>query len=551
MNALAPHGLLERLRVGSTPGDKHFGGTPGGAAVRAAFEASGVRFVASSADMERRFDDAVGELGNCIKPLTEREPILQEGGVYLGCWLESTGTINAELLSRFVPSVAGATFASFARHQRADGLFPYKLTADGPVFSQIQLVTPLARSVWNHYCMIGAGKAWLRTLYDAMSRYDEWIATHRDTRGTGAVEAFCAYDTGHDLSARFWHIPDSPLANDSAAYNPDNPFLPLIAPDLTANIACQRVYLSKIAEELGEDGAPWHEKAQASIKALFAQCWDGDDRYFYDRDRNGQFVRIQSDVLLRVLACEVGDDAFFEVMLRRYLLNSRKFFAKFPFTSIALDDPRFDPAFDYNSWCGPTNLLSIIRAPHAFEHHGRHVELTWVIYPILSALFRSTRFAQTLNPFTGKEGFTESYSPSILCLLDFVERLCGIQERPDCTLWFTGLVPYQIEHGDVAHETGYRRVVDGQVYELVNAGGCSTAYLDGELLFSVPKGVRVITDRRGNLREIVGMSVNTISGEMATLEGNIVFSAAANEVLAIGNGEARSISRPGLVHPTY
>ena len=67
---------------------------------------------------------------------------------------------------------------------------------------------------------------------------------------------------------------------------------------------------------------------------------------------------MQSDVLLRVLACEIGDDAFFETALRRYLLNTRKFFAKYPFTSLALDDPRFDPAYDYNSWNGPSNSLS-------------------------------------------------------------------------------------------------------------------------------------------------------------------------------------------------
>lgn len=132
----------------------------------------------------------------------------------------------------------------------------------------------------------------------------------------------------------------------------------------------------------------------------------------------------------RVLACEIGDGKFFAEALRRYLLNTRKFFAKFPFTSIALDDPRHDPAFDYNSWAGPTNLLSLIRAPHAFEHHHRHVELSWVLQPTLLALSRADRFSQTLHPFTGRPGFTEAYSPAILCLLDFLERLCGIQPRP-------------------------------------------------------------------------------------------------------------------------
>ena len=547
----AEHPLLARLRTADVP--ERVGPLQDEAenAALAEWMRSGVRFAASSPQMEERYYQAIRELFSCIKPTAGTGPILNEGGIYLGCWLESTGTINTELLSRFVPSVAERTYAAFAEHQRADGLFPYKLTADGPVFSQIQLVTPLARCVWNHYRLHGGDRAYLRRMYDAMARYDAWLAAWRNTRGTGAVEAFCTYDTGHDLSARFWHVPDSPMGNDPAAYNPDNPILPFVAPDLTANVACQRAYLARIAEELGEDGAPWRAKAERSTAALFEHCYDEADAFFYDLDNNGRHVRVQSDVLLRVLACEIGDDAFFEQALSRYLLNTRKFFARYPFTSIALDDPRFDHNFDQNSWCGPTNFLSLIRAPHAFEAHGRHVELTWVLYPILSALFKASRFAQTLSPFTGREGFTEAYSPSILCLLDFVERLCGIQPRPDGNLWFTGLIPYQIEHRDEAHETAYGRTVDGHRFELVNSATVSTAYRDGALLFHCPKGVRVVTDRSGSVVALVGMSVNEIEGSLRTREGELAFRVAANEQLDLREGRLVSVRPPGIVPPAY
>ena len=541
-------GLLDRLR--STDVMRQTGAMHDDA-VLAEFAASGVRFVASSPQMETRYYDAVRELGSCIKPTSGEQPILNEGGIYLGCWLESTGTINAELLSRFLPSVAAATFASFAEHQREDGLFPYKLTAAGPVFSQIQTVTPLARSVWTHYCLNGRDTAYLARMYAAMARNDAWLARWRDTRGTGAVEAFCAFDTGHDLSARFWHVPDSPFRNDPKAFHPDNPLLPFIAPDLTANVACQRRYLALMAEELGEDGSSWRTKAEASEAALFERCFDAEDGFFYDRDRHDRFVRIQSDVLLRVLTCEIGDDAFFAAALERYLLNTGKFFAKYPFTSIALDDPRFDPAFDYNSWCGPTNFLSLIRAPHAFEHHHRHVELTWAMQPVLTALFKATRFAQTIHPFTGREGFTEAYSPSILCLLDFVERLCGIQPRPDGSLWFTGLTPQQIEHRDQAHETAYARTIDGQQFELVNTEAHLAAYRSGVPLFSGPRGIRVVTDRQGNPTGIIGMSASPVIGVLTTVNGSIAFNVAANEQLDLRGGQLVRVRNPGLTAPTY
>lgn len=543
--------MLAQLRAIDTAGEMGELANPWETAVGDEWMASGVRFASSSASLQARYYRALRELVQCIKPTADDFPILNEGGIYYGCWLESTGTINAELLSRFIPSVAGATFGSFARHQRDDGLFAYKLTADGPVFNQIQLVTPLARSVWNHYRLNGAGKAWLRTMYDAMARYDAWLADNRDTRGTGAVEAFCTYDTGHDLSARFWHVPDSPFGNDPAAFNPGHPTLPFIAPDLTANVVCQRAVLAGIAEELGEDGADWRRKAEASRRALFAHCYDETDGFFYDLDRNGRHVKVQSDVLLRVLACEVGDDAFFDAALERYLLNTAKFFARYPFTSLALDDPRFDPAFDYNSWCGPTNFLSLIRAPHAFEAHNRHVELTWVLHPILSALAKAERFAQTLNPFTGAAGFTEIYSPAILCLLDFIERLSGIMPRPDGTLWFSGMVPWQIEHRDEAHETAYARTVDGATFELVNSRDSSTAWRDREPLFAAPGGIRVVTDRTGSPRALIGMSVNTIDGILKTAGADLAFTIGPNEQLDLIDGAWVRTRAPSLVPPRY
>lgn len=520
-------------------------------ALLAEWLASGVRFVASSERMERRYDQAVRELFACIRPAGTDGPILNEGGIYAGCWLESTGTINAELLSRFLPSVARRTFLAFAEHQRDDGLLPYKLTADGPAFSQIQLVTPPARSAMNHCRLNGEDAAYIGQIYRALARYDAWLAQWRDTRGSGGVEAFCAYDTGHDLSPRFWHVPDSPYRNDPTRYDPANPLVPFIAPDLTAAVACQRRHLAAMAEALGENSEAWVAKAERSEKALYRNCWNDEDGFFYDLDARERHVRVQSDVLLRVLACEVGTREFFDEALRNYLLNTAKFFAKYPFTSIALDDPRYDHGYDYNSWAGPSNFLSLIRAPHAFEHHGRHVELTWVLQPTLTALFRGERFTQTLHPFTGREGFTEAYSPSILCLLDFIERLGGILPRPDGTVWFTTLTPAQIEHRDAVHGTGYARRIGGQTFELVNGAGGSTAWRDGELLFTAPRGVRVVTDRAGTPLALIGMLAGGTEGVLRTAGKEVPFVAAANERLEWRGDGFRSVEAPGLVLPSY
>ncbi len=545
------HELLEALRNQDVAAEIGPLAKPADAALLHEWQASGVRFASSAPRLTKRYYDAVRELFDCIAPAADDTPILHEGGIYHGCWLESTGTINAELLSRFLPSITTATYSAFARYQRDDGLFPYKVTPQGPAYNQIQLVTPLARSVWNHFALNRLDSDWLATMFGAMARYDDWLAENRNTRGTGAVEAFCAYDTGHDLSSRFWHVPDSPFGNDPARYDPDNPILPFIAPDLTANVACQRDYLARIADTLGSDGTSWRTKAAASRDALYEYCYDTEDGYFYDRDRHGRLVRIQSDVLLRVLACEIGEGDFFRSALERYLLNTRKFFAKFPLTSIALDDPRFDQTFGQNSWNGPTNFLTLIRTPHAFEHHGHDVELTWIMQPVLSALFGADRFPQTLNPHNGDAGFTEKYSPSILCLLDYVERLSGILPRPDGKVWLTGLLPKPATHRYEPWETAYSRTVDGARLELLNTARESRYCRDGTLVCRFPNGLRLMTDRAGALLTIKGVSSSIVAGTLEWAGRAFDVTAAPNEVRYFTGDGFEPGGGPGLVLPTY
>lgn len=547
--------ILERLRQEACSPSSHGALTytkPSDKQVMEEFARTGVAFKADPPVLEQVHQHAVTKLLDCIVPNERGELVLQEGGIYAGCWLESTGTINAELLSRFAPSVSQSTYQQFAVGQREDGLLPYKVTKDGAIFKQIQLVTPLARSVWNHYKLNGKDKAFLTQMYHALSAYDQWLADYRDTRGTGCVEAFCTFDTGHDLSPRFWHIPDTPHQNDPKRYDPNSPLLPLLAPDLTASVYCGRKYLARMAEELGEDPAPWEAKAAATKQALMTHCLDVNDQFFYDIDRHGGQVRIQSDVLLRVLACEAVDDDFFADALKRYLLNTRKFFARYPLTSIAMDDPRFDPSSDYNTWAGATNFLSIIRTPHAFEHHHRYVELTWLMQPILSAMGRMERFSQCLSPWTGAEGFTETYSPAILGVLDYIERLCGILPKGEDTLWFTGLMPYGMDHGQsLAETTAYSRRVEDSLYELHNTSTLCEIYQNGQLLYQFPAGVRVVTDREGQLQGLIGMTIQPVEGELWFDGRELPFRIEGNQRLRYEAGGFVSEANPGMIAPTH
>ncbi len=536
-----------RLGQGGTAARAGIAGTPLGEQITA----SGIAFAAVGGPIEDRWHRALAELAQCIRPIGGTT-VLNEGGVYDGCWLESTGTINTDVLARFAPDIATDTLLQFAELQREDGMLPYKVTPDGPGFSQIQIVTPLARVVWRHHQRTG-DDALLRTMYDAMVRYDAWLARYRDTRGSGGVEAFCAFDTGHDLSPRFWFAPDRAFHADARRVDPGSATVPYIAPDLTANVACQRSYLAVIAEALGEDPRPWRDAAQRSLDALFAQCFDDEDALFYDRDRSGDPVRIASDVLLRVLACEVGDAEFFAASLRRYLMHTGKFLAHYGFTTIAMDDPRFDHDASRNSWAGPVNFLAQLRAPDAFEQHGHVAELALTAQPTLAALAVADAFPQCLDPWSGAAGFTEVYSPSILWFLDALERHSGILPHHDGTVWFSGLTPTRLEHGAAAEAIACARAIGGADWELAGDDEIVEVHRDGAFAFSFPRGWRVQTDAAGDVVAVIGLAAQPVEGELAIAgapEG-LALRVAPNERIALSGGTLSAREVRPFVSPVF
>jgi len=529
--------------------DEQPGATLAGGPLQRGVADAALGFAAIGGPLASRWQQALAELDGCIRVVGDTDdPILVEGGAYPGAWVESTASISTEVLARFAPEVARATHLRVAAHARADGLLPYKVTDAGPAFSQIQMVTPLARTVWNVFALGGgADLPYLRTMYEAMAANDAWLARHRDTRGTGGVEAFCTFDTGHDASPRFWGVPDRCFEGDAARVDPAHPELPFVAPDLTANVAAQRRYLGRIAQTLGEDGSTWADRAAASASALVTQCLADDGRY-YDRDARGELRRVVSDVILRVYEAEHGDDAEFAAALERDLLNTRRFLSAAGLTSLAMDEPRFSGDASRNSWGGPVNLLSAIRAAHPFEQHARVAEHALVATATLTALAVADRFPQCLDPFSGEAGYTEAYSPALLFFLDQLERTCGVLPRPDGSLWLSGLTPTRLEHGAAADAVAASRRVGASLVEIAGDDSRIVVERDGERVLEFPRGWRVIADAAGAPAAVVCLAAAPVAGELVTASGTTPLALAPNERVDLATG-ARTA--PGFTAPVF
>lgn len=363
-------------------------------------------------------------------------PVLNEGGVYRGIWLEC-GPMEAAMYGRLAGvtapapahAVALASHDVFFHHQRGDGYLPCWVRGEAVGRHSIQMVVPIAATAWETAQLTG-DEAFLARAYDACGRWDQWLGDHRNTRGTGLCEAFCTFDTGHDGSPRFDGLPDA-CPDDAAARCPNAGQLPFLAPDLSATVYGGRVALAAMADHLDRpaDARRWCERAGQLQQLIIQHCFDPEDECFYDVGRDGRFIRIRGDVLTRVLGEHVVDQAMFDRIYRRHIKSPAAFWTPYPLPSIAADDPHFVHHLPRNSWGGASQALTALRAPRWFDHYGQSADLDHLMRRWVQAILDAPAFMQQMNPWTGEFSTSEGYSPAMLVFATFVERL-GLLGEP-------------------------------------------------------------------------------------------------------------------------
>jgi hypothetical protein len=405
-------------------------------------------------DWQRAWDAAIAVLaGNLRKVPSYDQPLLFEGSTYQGIWLECgphEGLVYASLAevigtapARPNPDQPAPIQAAINNHiaffrlQRPDGQFPacIKTTENG--FGQIQMVVPIAATALELFHTT-RDEAFLSVAYAACSRWDLWLRQYRDTRKTGLVEGFCTYDTGHDNSPRWAGIPNR-CPDADARKCPPIASLPRLCPDLSASVYGGRVALAQMAKALGKQAEAdrWHNDAETIRQLIIDKLYSPEDAAFYDLDAQGKFVRVRSDLISRVLGEHVlnladrHDKAIFEAVWKRQLHNPAAFWAPYPFSSIAMDDPTFVRPIPRNSWGGASQALTALRAPRWMANYGKTAELRQLMHQWCLAILRSDDFRQQIDPLTGEFTLPDpgGYSPAALVFLSFAREL-GFERHP-------------------------------------------------------------------------------------------------------------------------
>lgn len=354
------------------------------------------------------------------------EPLFLISNTYPGVWLEHVydGIAWAQL-EPSMASVARAQVKLFLDHQKEDGQLPcYVLDCSNPSarnyhnkigFGQIQECVSFTR-----LCLEAAelcrDDELLAYAYERCCKWDQWLVNTRMTLGTGLIEMFGVFDTGHDNSGRFAGIPGG-CPGDASHCN-TNPELPLLCPDMNAVFYGSRTALAEMAERLGksEEAAAWREKAEAVRTKLREICYCPEDDFYYDVDRFGIMRKCKSIHISNMFQEHVFSQEEADRIYTRHMKNPEEFWTPYPFPSIAINDPASKQDRPGNSWGFYTQGLTALRALRWMDHYGYGEDLEHIMRRWVDALASSDeiRFSQELHPITGVPSTSSQWYSSIM-----------------------------------------------------------------------------------------------------------------------------------------
>ncbi|MDX1682453.1 MAG: hypothetical protein R3336_04990, partial [Phycisphaeraceae bacterium] len=124
--------------------------------------------------IRQKYDAALKGLADNTCRLREDDPpVLIEGGVYGGVWLECA-PLEGLIYGRRRPEVARANHEIFFKHQRDDGYLPCWIWRDQIGSAQIQMVVPIAATALETADLI-EDAGFLERAYEACGRWDHWL----------------------------------------------------------------------------------------------------------------------------------------------------------------------------------------------------------------------------------------------------------------------------------------------------------------------------------------------------------------------------------------
>lgn len=474
---------------------------------------SGVVFKTSDESLQGLFNLAETKCLSNIKYFGNYK-VLVEGAGYPHVWLE-TQPMGGEMYAKRNLEVARNNQLIFMDYQRADGRLPGMISFEhGTMYAHYGWLQGFCfpEPALNMYYWINKDKNYLKRLYDCLSRFDQYLWKTRDSDGNGCLESWCVYDTGEDNSVRLdgapleWNYESPPNRSLINKYKlelqgggKDTALsVPMESMDVMSYSYSAREVLSKISEILNNGKTSfWQNKAQQVRDRIKSYLWDPVKLACYDRDPENKKVNILLSNNIRCMYYGSFDQQMADAFIEKHLLNPKEFWTPMPLPSIAVNDPAFKNIED-NNWSGQPQGLTFQRAIRALENYGHYAEVTLIGNRLINTLKQNQRFTQQYDPFTKKANNSrDGYGPTLLSLLEYISRFCGIQYENDNIMW-SGL-------NSVSDSTSYEQIINDKKYLLKVNKSSMSAFINEKLVFTCSSNTRCVTDIHGNLLSIIGI----------------------------------------------
>lgn len=379
----------------------------------------------------------------CFKGM--EKPLFLISEQYPGIWLEHFyDSVFYAMRDREKLPLALNTAELFISLQKDDGQLPFcvldgnKRKGELVGYSHIQECVSFAKLCSMIYEMSG-DKAFLLRAFEASQKWVTWLRNNRMTLGTGLVEMFVGFDTGHDNSGRLTGLScpgryriDGEIQNASVLPK-DDPVAPIIAVDMNCNYYATLVALSKMANVLGipQKAKIFAEDATRVKKNLFKYCYNEEDAFFYDVDKNGGQRKYLSSTVFHLFMEGVLDEKDDAELIRKiyekHISNPEEFNTPYPFPSMAISDPSVIGHKDFNCWGYYSQGLIALRATMWMDRYGFSSDFdrlcrAWVC--AWTQHYDKVKLGQELDPITGiPTNSSEWYSSSMLFYLFASERI--------------------------------------------------------------------------------------------------------------------------------
>ncbi len=315
----------------------------------------------------------------------------------------------------------------FFNFQRPNGQLPSVVSFKNNMFSHIQECVPFAK-----VCELALRQNDYKSfskIYNGLKKWNDWlIKNHSDQRGV--MQTFCGFDTGHDNSNRISDFGKYVYSvSDQASDRPkDSDVLPVIMPDMNAVCYGNKIALSRMAMRLGlkQESLHYQKEAETLKKHIIQDCYDEQDDFFYDVDKNGNKRKIKTIGLTTLFVSEFLDKEEGKRLFKKYFTSPEYFGTEYPYPSVAVKDKAFCKNAQGNSWNYYSQGLTMLRTLLWMDDYGLsdYLESNMEKWVTALTLNDGMPFCQELDPFTGKPSTASPYySSAMLFYLLSLKRL--------------------------------------------------------------------------------------------------------------------------------